>query len=107
MNKTIIAITESKNATAKKFAEVLSLNRNHRINLNFKKKDGSIRNMTIVPQSEWNQMIGKATTSVGHKIVSTKVNNDMATVVELTNDGIFQPRTINCATVIDYKILSR
>ena len=73
--------------------------RGKRVNVSFTKKDGTLRNMTIVPRNSWNEINGRSLTRQGKKMIETKCNHGMVSVVEMLEDGVIQPRTINLNTV--------
>lgn len=108
MNRSIIALWEFENRNIADVAEKLLARSFSKVHIKFVKKDGSLRDMTIIPRREWNaDIIHKETTEVGRKIVASKVAKGMATVVEVCppdeshTEEWTRPRTINLAKIIE------
>ena len=70
-----------------------------RVRVTFTKKDGSERVMDCVPHNQFNAVLGISSTMSGIKMVRTKAEKDMITVVEIVGTEL-RPRTINLRTVI-------
>jgi len=100
MNTTIISINDNTiNQKVRDLTERLISWRGKRVRVEFVKKDGSNRKMVIIPRNAWNEMNGLESTQSGRKMVATKCDRNMATVTEILEEGKFQPRTLNLATV--------
>lgn len=102
MNKTINAVNLTTNDTkVRKFSDMLMRNPTSVFKATFTKKDGTVRTMKFVPNTEWNKLVGKDGCETGRKIVRTKVQRGMIGVTEMIADGDafkVQPRTINLKT---------
>jgi len=105
MNTSILNVSEdSASETVRQLAEKFIQNRGRKCRVEFVKKDGSLRQMTIIPRQSWNEMNGKDTTAIGRKIVAAKVQKDIVSVVEFLGEGRFQPRSINLRTVRKFEV---
>lgn len=107
MNQSLINVANhTSNLKVLEVAKFLLDNRNRRVRVTFIKADGKTpRTMTFVPDREWNETTGRATTNVGRHMVACKCKVDQITVQEIVEDGAtvtVQPRTINLRTVIGY-----
>lgn len=100
MNTSIISVDEKTlDNKVYELTQKLIRWRGKKVNVSFTKKDGTLRNMTIVPRNSWNEINGNILTSRGKKMVETKCNHNMVSVVEMLDGGVIQPRTINLNTV--------
>ena len=112
MNRSLIALWKFKNRNIADEAEKLLACSFSKVHVKFIKKDGSLRDMIIIPRHEWNEDIAhKESTEVGRKIVASKVAKGMATVVEVCPpdeshaEEWTRPRTINLAKIIELEEL--
>lgn len=81
-------------------ARALCKNANHRVRVQFVKKNGDLRTMVCIPRNNYNEVMGIETTVSGRKMVATKAKKDMVTVTEVVGDGVLRPRTINLRTIV-------
>ena len=107
MNASIISVAHLKdNPVAVHNAFLMLSSGSRKVRVTFTKKDGSTRVMTCVPKHEYNDLIGKETTEVGHRIVASKANKGMVVVTEICEPShpgepvTMQPRTINLCKVL-------
>lgn len=101
MNSTIRNINDyTENMKVRKLAQTLIANKGKLFKAVFTKKNGELRTMVFTTAVNWNPLNGIDTTVSGAQMVATKCAHDMATVCEKTEEGRFQPRTLNLATVI-------
>ena len=107
MNTSIInVLNNTSNLKVLEVAKFLLDNRNRKVEVSFLKKDGTVRVMRFVPDSEYNHTFGIKTTQVGRRIVESKCSADMITVQEILEAGRVQPRTVNLNTVLSYRVVA-
>ena len=110
MNQSLIHVANhTSNLKVLEVAKFLLDNRSRRVSVTFIKADKvTPRTMVFVPDCEWNETTGRATTTRGRAMVAAKGDLNMITVQEIVSEGDgnihLQPRTCNLATVIDYHL---
>ena len=106
MNNTITNINDNTmDFEVRKNTKFLIANKGKTFKAVFEKVDGTIREMIFTIATNWNAMNGLETTWSGKKMVSTKCRKNMATVCEKLDNGVFQPRTLNLASIRSLEIL--
>jgi len=112
MNKSLeTVLNNTTDPVIKTWAKFLTDNAGKRFCATFEKQNGEVRDITFVPRNQYNTLMGIETTDSGRKMVITKANRNMLTIVEFYRPegcvGYHESvrcRTLNLAKLITLKV---
>lgn len=113
MNTSLIKVNEiTTNSAILGFLNTLIANHTKRFFATFTKKDGSVREMKFVVNSDFNKAVGLThkIDNTSKKMLDTKCHRDMLTVMEIVTGEVggqisVRPRTLNLGALISLKVL--